>query len=366
MFPNEMAGKPFPVLKEVKNKEIKTDTKEPVNLLIQGDNYHSLAVLNFTHQEAVDLIYIDPPYNTGNDDFIYNDKIKSDYVKRDDPFRHSKWLSFMEKRLKLAKNLLKDTGAIFISINDIELAPLKMLCDEIFLEENFVANIVWTNREGGGSSDSKHFRVKHEYILVYAKDISFLEISGVDISNESRYTKADKYEEERGKYYPQKLNQASIQYSKSLDYPVKAPDGTLIYPAQGSKRACWRWSQKKLEWGIANEFVEFIKDRFGNWQLYSKQYLKVDNEGNPIERSNRPFGIIDEYSSVLAAKQLEQIFGKKVFDYSKPTPLIRYVINRIENKEAIILDFMAGSGTTGPAVLEANKEDKGSRQFIHY
>ena len=107
-------------------------------MLIEGDNYHSLAVLNFTHYESIDIIYIDPPYNTGNDDFIYNDKIKSGYVKGDDPFRHSKWLSFMEKRLKLAKNLLKKEGAIFISIDDTEQSPLRMLCDEIFEEKNFI------------------------------------------------------------------------------------------------------------------------------------------------------------------------------------------------------------------------------------
>ncbi len=133
MFPNEMAGKPFPVLKEIKGKEILTDKNALVNLLIQGDNYHSLAVLNFTHQETIDLIYIDPPYNTGNKDFIYNDRL----IDKEDPYRHSKWLSFMERRLKLAKKLLKKEGVIFISIDDNEQAQLKLLCDEIFNEKNF-------------------------------------------------------------------------------------------------------------------------------------------------------------------------------------------------------------------------------------
>ena len=134
MFPNEMAGKPFPILKETKGKEINGDKGKPVNLLIEGDNYHSLQVLNFTHQEVIDLIYIDPPYNRGvkgGNDFRYNDK----FVDSEDPFRHSKWLSLMEKRLKLAKNLLKPTGAIFISIDNIEQAPLRLLCDEIFGEK---------------------------------------------------------------------------------------------------------------------------------------------------------------------------------------------------------------------------------------
>src|SRR3990167_8178368 len=169
MFPNEMAGRPFPILKETKNEELKDEKSKPVNLLIQGDNYHSLAVLNFTHEEAVDLIYIDPPYNTGNDDFVYSDRIKSDYVKQDDPFRHSKWLAFMEKRLKLAKNLLKKDGVIFMSIDDNELAQLKLLTDEIFGESNFIGTFVWT-RKKKGSHLSETLRKMTEYILAYKKE----------------------------------------------------------------------------------------------------------------------------------------------------------------------------------------------------
>ena len=139
----EEEGK-FPVLKEVVRKSI--DNNDPkYNFMIEGDNYHALAVLNFTHNKSIDVIYIDPPYNTGKG-FIYNDKI----VNEEDGFRHSKWLSFMSKRLRLAKDLLKKDGMIFISINDIELAQLKILCDDIFDEKNFIANLVWENREGGG------------------------------------------------------------------------------------------------------------------------------------------------------------------------------------------------------------------------
>ncbi|MDO8590807.1 MAG: site-specific DNA-methyltransferase [bacterium] len=360
MFPNEMVGKPFPVLKEVVGKAIESDKSKLVNLLIEGDNYHSLAVLNFTHREAIDLIYIDPPYNTGNNDFIYNDK----FVPKEDSFRHSKWLSFIEKRLKLAKNLLKPDGLIFISINDVEQAPLRMLCDEIFGEINFVANLVWANKEGGGSSDSKFFRIKHEYILVYSKDIEKLEILGVSITNEERYTQEDKYVKERGKYYLQKLNQASIQYSTSLDYPIETPDGIKVSPKQGNKRACWRWSKDKVVWGIKNDFVVFKKDKEGKWQVYTKQYMFADNEGNQLERSNRPFGIIDEFSSIQGTKALESIFHEKVFDYPKPLSLIKYLIKRHPNKDATVLDFMAGSGTTGHAVLELNREENTHKSFI--
>ena len=145
MFPNEMKGKPFPVLKEEKSKEIITDKSKPVNLLIEGDNYHSLAVLSFTHNNSIDVIYIDPPYNTGNKDFKYNDQ----WIDKEDSYRHSKWLSFMEKRLKLAKGLLSDKGIIFISIDDNEQAQLKLLCDEVFGDKNFIAIVPRLTKKGG-------------------------------------------------------------------------------------------------------------------------------------------------------------------------------------------------------------------------
>ena len=353
----EEEGK-FPVLKEVKEKSI--DNNDPkYNFMIEGDNYHALAVLNFTHNKAIDVIYIDPPYNTGKG-FIYNDKI----VDKEDGFRHSKWLSFMSKRLRLAKDLLKKDGMIFISINDIELAQLKILCDDIFDENNFIGNLVWENKEGGGSSDSKHFKIKHEYILVYARDKDTLSVEAVDIEDQDRYSLKDKHEKERGRYQLIKLNSASIQYSQSLDYPIEAPDGSKINASYGNKRACWRWSKKKLEWGIKNDFVVIKEGQNGKWAVYTKQYLKVDNEGNLLERDKRPIGVIANYSTTMANKQLENIFNKKVFDYSKPYLLIKYLIERHPNKNAVVLDFFAGSGTTGHSVMDLNKDDGGKRKFI--
>jgi len=162
----EMCKEKLPVLKEVKDKEIITDKNKPVNLLIEGDNYHALSVLNYTYAGKVDVIYIDPPYNTGNKDFIFNDH----YVDREDAYRHSKWLSFMEKRLKLAKNLLKDTGVIFISIDDNEVAQLKLLMDnpDLFGEGNFIANIIWRKKRTFGRGDALIIP-QTEYILNYAK-----------------------------------------------------------------------------------------------------------------------------------------------------------------------------------------------------
>ena len=170
----------LPVLKEVKGKEIKTDSTKPTNILIEGDNYHALSVLNYTHQCKIDIIYIDPPYNTGNKDFKYNDN----YVDKEDTYRHSKWLSFMSKRLRLAKSLLKKTGAIFISIDDNEQAQLKMLCDGIFGENNFISKIVIQSNPRG-SQASKHLAEVHEYVLVYAKSNDDLIIKGLSKSEEN-------------------------------------------------------------------------------------------------------------------------------------------------------------------------------------
>jgi adenine-specific DNA-methyltransferase len=358
-FEKEAEGN-LPVLKEIQNKEIKTDENKSINILIEGDNFHALSVLNYTHDKSIDVIYIDPPYNTGSEGFVFNDKI----VDSEDAYRHSKWLSFMNKRLKLARTLLKKSGIIFISINDIEIAQLKSLMDELFIEDNFVALLVWENKEGGGSSDSKFFKIKHEYILAYAKNIDFLEIKGVGIEDEDRYSLEDKHVKERGKYQLIKLNSASIQYSKSLDYPIKAPDGTKILPSYGQKRACWRWSKNKLEWGIKNDFVVIKKDKNRKWAVYTKQYLNVDNEGNLLKREKRPIGVIAKYSSTMATKQLENMFGKKVFNYPKPYQLIKYLLELSSDKNSIVLDFFAGTGTTAQSLLELNKEDKGNRKFI--
>jgi len=360
-MPENFVPNKFPVLKQVKNKDITTDKNGHYNLLLEGDNYHSLAVLNFTHPESVDVIYIDPPYNTGNKDFIFNDR----FIDSEDPYRHSKWLSFMEKRLRLSRGLLKDDGIIFISINDTEQAQLKMLCNEIFDEKNFLANLIWQNKEGGGSSDSKHFRIKHEYILVYAKDKNLCAIAGDDISNLDRYKQEDKYKKTRGSYYLQKLGMGTIQYSDSLDYPITTPDGKKVMPKDNNKgkRACWRWSKNKLKWGLENDFIVFKKDKEGTWQVYTKQYLNCDNEGNLIDRLQRPFGVIDNFSSTQASKELREI-DITGFSYPKPKNLISYLISKNLNKSSLVLDFMAGSGTTGHAVIELNKKDGGNRQFI--
>jgi adenine-specific DNA-methyltransferase len=374
----------------VPNKEESVNFDETEHIFIEGENLEVLKVLQKSYFGKVKMIYIDPPYNTGKDSFIYPDKFsetKAEYEKRvgdkdeegyltkDGMFRknskengqyHSNWLNMMYPRLCLAKNLLKQDGVIFISIDDNEVDNLRLMMNEIFGEENFIANIVWLNKEGGGSSDSKHFRVKREFILCYGKSKDLIEIIGTEISNLDRYKGKDEFVEERGPYYLQKLGMGSIQYSESLDYPIDTPDGTVVYPKDNNsgKKACWRWSKKKLDWGLENGFVEIKKDSNSIWTVYTKQYLNCDNEGNKIDRTQRPYSVIENFSSTQASKYLDKIGFKNYFDYTKPNGLIQYLIERIPTDGEIIMDFFSGSGTTGDAVLHLNAKDGQKRKHI--
>lgn len=335
----------LPVLKRVKGKEIKTNDDED-NILIEGDNYHALTVLNYTHQEKIDVIYIDPPYNTGNKDFIYNDH----YVEKEDGYRHSKWLNFMEKRLSLAKELLRETGVIFISIDDNEVAQLKMLCDKIFGEENFVANLIWKSKSGG-ASDSKFFAIDHEYILVYISNFNKFKLGiDTDATVSTSYNLSD----EKGIYALDRLDKQSLGYLKSLDFPIIGPDGKdyrVAHKDPINKIARWRWSKNSVE----NRYDELV---FKWPYVYTKNYKK---EGS-VPRS---ILIEERFGRTRTGKtELFDFFEKHSFNNPKPSKLIKFLIKIINNKNVTILDFMAGSGTTGHAVLDLNKEDGGNRKFI--
>lgn len=368
-------------------KYIESDSKNPEtteNLYIEGDNLEVLKMLRQNYYGAIKMIYIDPPYNTGND-FVYNDNFamsgkESDIAEgtRDDegnPLQknlqssnrfHANWLNMMYPRLKVAKDLLTDNGVIFISIDDNEVTNLTQICNEIFGEENFVADLIWANKEGGGSSDSKLFRIKHEHIICYSKNINEIEILGVPISNADRYKSYDEFLSTRGYYYLQKLGMGSIQYSQSLDYPIQTPDGNFVMPADNNsgKKACWRWSKPKFDWGVKNGFVEIKKDTAGIWTVYTKQYMNCDNEGNIIVRTQRPMGVIDEFSSTQASKYLYSIDLGAFFDYSKPFDLIKYLLQRISVQNEIILDFFSGSATTAHATMKLNAEEGRNCKFI--
>ncbi len=356
MFPNEIAGKPFPILKESKLKAVQTDNAKPVNLLIEGDNYHSLAVLNFTHAEAIDLIYIDPPYNTGNDDFIYNDKIKSEYVRRDDPFRHSKWLAFMEKRLKLAKNLLSRKGAIFMSIDENEFAQLKLLADEIFDERNYVVDIIWNSRKSV-SSDAI-VSLNHNHTLVYARDIDFLR----SLMKEGRRFKLPTQEgkfsnpdgDPRGSWTADPFEAAGVR--KNLSYGIKNPNtGEIHYPVKGR-----HWAVLEAEYSRLLEDNKIVFGKNGKGKPSRKRFLS-----DAMEKGMTPKSIWDDVGTTTnGTQELEDIFGEKKFNNPKPVSLIKRILELATDKESTVLDFMAGSGTTGHAVLEMNKEDSGNRKFI--
>ena len=367
-------------LRPVVEDSVDWDTTK--NLYIEGDNLEVLKLLQRSYMGKVKMIYIDPPYNTGND-FVYHDdssrsqkeedlaagnidELGNRYRKNTDSNSrfHSDWCSMIYARLMVARTLLTEEGIIYISINDTEQKNLRNICDELFGGSNFVADLIWANKEGGGSSDSKLFRIKNEHIICYAKNIELVEIKGTPITNADRYKGKDEYYQERGPYYLQKLGMGSIQYSASLDYRILCPDGTYTTPMENNngKKACWRWSQDKFYKNNSLGFVEIKKDPNGVWIVYTKQYMNCDNEGNIIERTQRPMGIIEEYSSTQAAKMLKSM--EIPFDYSKPIDLLKYLIDRQANKDLVVLDFFSGSSSTAHAVMQLNAEDGGSRKFI--
>lgn len=337
----------LPVLEEDTKKEIKSDDKKPVSILIEGDNYHALSVLNYTHKGAVDVIYIDPPYNTGNGNtFRYNDKIVDD----EDPYKHSKWLSFMSKRVLLIKNILKRNGLIFISINDIEFSQLKLLCDEILGEKNFVACVTWRQLHTVKNS-AKYFSKNTEYVLVYAKNIASIERLRQPTDKSEAYTHDD--HDGKGKYKldPLSARNKNIEYEFYFDkwgIKWKAPKGS--YP---------RYSKETLERMYkANELVY----KKGWKDPKAKRYLSRVQEGVPPSTfwDGSEVGF-----NATATGELANLLSRDAFLSPKPTGLIKRCIEiGAKSKNAIILDFFAGSGTTAHAVLEMNKEDGGNRKFI--
>lgn len=361
-----------PVLVEVPERAILSDDAEaPNHILIEGDNLEALTALSYTHAGKIDVIYIDPPYNTGNKDFIYNDS----FVDKEDGYRHSKWLSFMNKRLKIAKNLLSDKGVIFISIDDNEQAPLKLLCDEIFGERNFVAKFDW--RKKTGANDAKDIAVITESILLYSNSKVLAverEIWNRDEGsrNMKRFKFSDEFVETRGKYYLDTLDRGGLQYSDSMNYGIEAPDGGMIYPNGRSEFVndgwIWKWGKDKVKWGLENKFLEFVKSKKSSGSKYTikyKVYENVDNEGNIRKKVGRAFtNFILEPINQQGNSELMALFGEVPFSNSKPLGLLQYLLNTIVIKDVTILDFFAGSGTTLHATMQLNAEDGGHRQCI--
>ena len=346
----------LPLLKEDCTKEIICDSTLPYNIIIEGDNYHSLYALSFTHPKSIDVIYIDPPYNTGKKkEWKYNDS----WVDENDKYRHSKWLSFMSKRLRLAKNLLKNSGIIFISIDNNEVAQLKLLCDSIFGYKNFCGQIIWRKKSGGGQTDD-FFVTEHEYILCYRRTSAFVWVDEtIPISS-----KGYKSEDNKGKFRLVKLakwgSAAKREDRPTMYFSLTSPDKKKIYPiAPDGTPGRWRVGRKKMKSLIDDELIEWVEDNNGIWTPYEKVYYDGDDVKTLKNRSI--------YYSVAetgdATRLLTKIFGKKdVFENPKPIELIKELLSHSQN--AIVLDFFAGSASTGHAVLDMNKEDGGNRRFI--
>lgn len=359
----------IPILKEDKPKEIISDKEKPVNVLIEGDNYHALSVLNYTHKGAVDVIYIDPPYNTGNKDFVYNDK----YVDSEDSFRHSKWLSFMGKRLKLAKNLMRSTGIIFISIDDNELANLKLLCDEIFGLNHFISIFVWKRRSG--ANDPKNLvSTDHEYILCYKKsDRATLRGIKKDLSN---YKNPDN--NPKGPWIAGDLTCGKTKDERpNLFYEIIDPSSKKVYKANQNR--VWIFEESRMLREIKEGKIIFPKKEGGTPQ-YKRFANNLRSNFKPLstwieasvvnkkdilnEEEKHKIRIMQSDLNQTATKELRELMGRQLFNYPKPKRLITELIKHSASDECMVLDFMAGSGTTAHAVLELNKEDKGNRRFI--
>lgn len=382
----EMCKEKLPVLKEVKNKEIITDKDKPVNLLIEGDNYHALSVLNYTHAKKIDVIYIDPPYNTGNKDFIYNDK----FVEKDDTYRHSKWLSFMSKRLKLAKNLLNNTGVVFISIDDNEAPQLKLLCDEVFGEDNLLDVFYVQVRYAGKSLNEKdNFQKLMEQVLIYAKNKYLFSPNKPSTEYNTDVFKFKIIEKSKGEEII--LGKKKVIIFKPGQYEIKE-----LKPNINLLKGTWA-SGSVLKGNTSGKFfhnyIENRKSVDGLNVLYKVSDIGEDGLGYRYftgpKKETTTKGLF--YSGIPLVRRAEIKSGNgsqketpiiNFYDFSgdfgnirheggmdfrsgkKPTRLLKMLINLHKGKDINVLDFFAGSGSTGHAVLSLNEDDNGSRQFL--
>ena len=354
----------FPRLKDLNDKEIRGNLISPTNILIEGDNLHALYTLSYTHKNKIDLITIDPPYNTKNKDFCYNDR----FVGDDDEYRHSKWLSFMEPRLRLAKELLKEDGVIFIHIDDNEFAQLKLLCDEIFGEKNFITSFIWKSRTSLQYS-LPIVSSQTEYIFLYAKEKDIWNSTNGKLFNkvikpgdEDSYHNIDN--DKDGPW----TSSGIIRDDGRKKYKITTPSGkqyteAWLYTEENMKRF---EEEGKLWYGINGDakprkksYLKDYKGKVSSNLLFDEfEVIKKEN-GKKVKKKVFEIGTTESGTNTL-----KDILGNTFFNYPKPVSLLKYFIKLFPNNNCIVLDFFAGSGTTGQAVLELNKEDGGNRQFI--
>lgn len=354
-------------------REESVDFDNTENLYIEGDNLDVLKLLQETYLGKVKMIYIDPPYNTGKD-FIYNDDFKQsieEYIENSGQLDgkgnrfvantesngrfHTNWLNMIYPRLKLAKDLLSDDGVIFISIDDNEVENLRKICDEIFGENNFLAQVIW-ERAFSPKNDAKFFSVSHDYVLIYARSIEVFSIGLLPRSAESdaRYKNPDN--DPHGPWTSDNMTVKS--YSANYDYPIRTPNGTIYYPPAGR---CWFTSKERMQKLIENGAVWFGNN--GGNMPRIKRYL------SDVQQGMTPITIwkyLDVGHNQEARQELKKLFDEKAyFDGPKPIRLLNRILT-IANvkKDDFILDFFSGSATTAHAVMQLNAEDGGKRKFI--
>ena len=363
-------------------KEESADFDGTQNVFIEAENLEALKILQKAYAGSVKMIYIDPPYNTGSDSFIYPDKFSESreeyarrvgdtddagYLKRDGVFQgawrkngkdsghyHSNWLSMMLPRLHLAKTLLREDGVIFISIDDNEQAQLKLLCDEVFGAENFLANLIW-QKKYAATNDAKGFSTLHDYIMVYQKGFEFERNL---LPRTEAQNKPYKNDDGDGKGLWRSDNLLVKSFSASAVYPIRNPNtGEEFFPPQGSS---WRASQSTMEIWLKENRIFFGKDGLGAPQL--KRYLNEVQQGR-VPTTWWNFEEVGHNDG--ANKELQSLFNSKApFDTPKPTTLLLQMLKIGSNPNDLILDFFSGSGTTAHAVMQLNAEDGGSRRFI--
>ena len=350
----------LPVLVEDKELALTDGGKEaPNHILIEGDNLEALTTLSYTHEGKVDVIYIDPPYNTGNKDFVYNDS----FVDSEDSYRHSKWLSFMSKRLRIAKRLLSDRGVIFISIDDNEQANLKLLCDEVFGERNFVATIPWRKRTA--KADVPHgLSQDYEWMVCYCKE-KFQ--AGIEKETRKYYTTPD---------FPNRPWRVHDMTKQTTAEERPMSFFTIVNPKTGEKYP----ASKLRTWAITSDTLSYYEEQHrivfpGDYDFLNNKrpvlrYWKEDDE----KKAGDLYGMVTTSTDLPkdvgmtqdGTKDITEIFGEKAFGFPKPVSLIKHIIGIAtpRAKDITVLDFFAGSGTTLHAVMQLNKEDGGKRQCI--
>lgn len=348
--------------------------------LFHSENYQTLNTIKTLFKEKIKTIYIDPPYNTGSDGFLYKDK-----------FQDSSWLTMLDNRIFLAKSLMKDDSAIFVSMgdtikNDISInstSRLQLLLNEIYGERNYIATFV---RKSGIAprQDIGYIANSQDYVFLYSKNKSFLQLNKKEADN-SRLKYKDEYFNKRGNFDLNQLDRGSKNYSSSLDYPIivepgqiiemldsksfkklKAQERIEIWPAgdKNDKRWIFTWSKDKVEWGIKNGFIVFKNVKDDRWKAYYKEYELVDNNDQLRSRENPYDTLVLNFTNEIGSKEIINLFGERRFEYPKPSEMIEHFIKMNTNANDFVLDFFAGSGTTVQAVMQLNKRDKGKRKFI--